>query len=271
MAIGRRSFIGGAGALIGGTIGGIALADGRPPVTGDQFNEMLLRNRTAQRFNCTMIRPAEEGPFYNPASPLRRDIAERHAGVPLTLRISLGNLGGGIGCTPVSGAVVDIWHANAKGEYSNVGEGLQDRVTAGETFMRGHQLTDATGTVEFETTVPGWEVVSAAPPINFAARTTHIHVKIFHEWQIFDTQLYFGDDLLDGLYAEVEPYRSRNVIRVPGSTQEIKRLRNGDDYSFKRSESTPMTITREGGKLLATAAIGTWGTSNRGIPSFYGK
>ncbi len=73
MTIGRRTFIGGASALIGATVGGIALADGRPPVTGDQFNEMLLSNRTAQRFNCAMIRPAEEGPFYNPViTPSRR-------------------------------------------------------------------------------------------------------------------------------------------------------------------------------------------------------
>lgn len=271
MTIGRRRFIGGAGAFVGTTLGGIALADGRPPVTADQFNEMVLRNRNAQRFNCAMIRPSEEGPFYNTASPLRRNIAESYAGVPLTLRISLGNLGSSPGCSPISGAVVDIWHANAVGEYSNVGAGLQDRATPGETFMRGHQMTDATGTVEFETVVPGWEVIPAPAPFNYAARTTHIHVKIYHEWQIFDTQLYFADDLIDPLYAEVDPYRKRNVIRVPGTTQEVKRLRNGDDYGFKRSESTPMTVTREGGKLLATAAIGTWGTFNRGVPSLFGK
>jgi hypothetical protein len=74
-----------------------------------------------------------------------------------------------------SGPVVDIWHADADGLYSNVGADLQEENTVGQTFMRGHQVADATGMVEFNSVVPGWEIGRNV------ARTTHVHVKVFHE------------------------------------------------------------------------------------------
>lgn len=271
MTVGRRSFVGGAGALVGCSMGGIALGQGRPPVTAEEFNAMVLREINAPRFNCAIIRPADEGPFYAPSSASRRNITEGHEGIPLRLRIGLGNLASATECTPVSGAVVDIWHADAHGQYSNVGEGIQQIATPGETFLRGHQMTDEAGFVEFDTIVPGWEVIAVTPPVDFGARTTHIHVKIFHEWRVFDTQLYFPDAFIDELYADADPYRSRNTISVPGSDRQIARLRNADDDGYRLSESIPMTIERMGGRLVASAAIGTWGTASRGIPSLYGR
>ena len=89
--------------------------------------------------------------------------------------------------------------------------------------------------------------------------------------RVFDTQLYFPDELIDELYANVEPYRSHTVISVPGSDQQITRLRNSDDDGYRWSESVPMTIEQVNGDLVASAAIGTWGTANRGIPSFHGR
>ncbi len=43
-------------------------------------------------------------------------------------------------CKPISGAAVDIWHADAAGVYSGFGAGASSR-----TFMRGIQRTDARG------------------------------------------------------------------------------------------------------------------------------
>lgn len=271
MQIRRRSFLGGAGALIGCSVGGIGRAQTRPPVTAEEFNSMVLREQSAPQFNCSIIRHSDEGPFYNPVSPLRRDISEGLLGVPMRLRIGLGNLHSPTSCTPMSGAVVDIWHADAEGQYSNVGEGIQDVATPGATFLRGHQTSDENGFVEFDTIVPGWEVIAVTPPVNFASRATHIHVKIYHEWRIFDTQVYLPDDLVDGFYLDAEPYRSRKVIKVPGTEHEITRLRNVDDDLYNRSGSTPMSVEWVDGKLVATAAIGMIGSATRGIPSFYGK
>jgi protocatechuate 3,4-dioxygenase beta subunit len=172
------------------------------------------------------------------------------------------------------GAVVDIWQADASGLYSNVGPNLQREATPGETFMRGHQITDAQGTVEFDTVVPGWEVIAAPPPNNFVARTTHIHVKVFHEWQVFDTQLYFPDALIDELYANAEPYRSFSVVTAPGSDQQIARIRNSEDgvysgFDESVSQQAPMEIERVDGRLVANATIGWLGAVNRGMPPLF--
>lgn len=269
MTMKRRSFLGGASALVGTSLAGGALAQGRPPVTREQWDAMILENLNAKRFNCTLAPQADEGPFYAPSSPMRRDITEGHKGESLRLGIFLGGLRSATECSPLAGAVVDIWHSNAEGLYSNVGKNIQDVPTAGQTFMRGHQFTDDDGYVEFDTIVPGWEAVAAIPPLNYAARTPHIHVKVFHEWRVFDTQLYFPQELTDHLYANVEPYRSHEVITIPGSDRQLKRLRNSDDGLFKLTANRPMDVTRVDGKLFAKASLGTIGTSNRGLPSLY--
>lgn len=158
------------------------------------------------------------------------------------------------------------------GQYSNVGASIQQEATPGQTFLRGHQFTDEDGIVEFDTIVPGWEAVAAPPPVNWATRTTHIHVKICREWQVFDTQLYFPDELIDGLYADVEPYRSHSTPRVPGSDRELSRMRNVDDQGCVLSNSQPMSVEREGGRLSASATIGTLAMGNRRVatPFFRG-
>ena len=67
-------------------------------------------------------------------------------------------------CAPVAGAVVDIWHANAAGKYSDVGsEG-----TSGKKYLRGLQVSDANGQVKFTTIFPGW----------YQGRAVHIHFKV---------------------------------------------------------------------------------------------
>ena len=270
MAIRRRSLLGGAGAFAGSVVSGRVWADDELTITRQDWDNIVLGGINTPRFNCTIAPRAGEGPFYLPSSLERRDITEGHDGEALRLRIRLGGMQGTTECIPMRGAVVDIWHADAHGLYSNIGEGIQHRATPGETFMRGHQVTDDEGNVEFVTTVPGWEAIASASPEGFAARTIHIHVKIFHEWQIFDAQLYFPDELLDALYADVEPYRSYTVVTIPGSDIQIARRRNPDDGQFVGTQSVPMTIDRDGGQLVATAVIGTVAESNRGIPSYHG-
>lgn len=270
MEWGRRMFLGGAGALVGGSVGGLALGQGRPPVTREQWDAQVRGEMAASNFNCTVAPSADEGPFYDPASPRRRDITEGRKGEALKLRITVGGTAFFSGCFPLKGAIVDIWQANAHGQYSNVGENIQQEATPGQTFMRGHQLTNDMGVVEFDTVVPGWEAIAIATPMGATARTTHIHVKIFHEWMMFTTQLYFPDSLIDSLYAEVEPYKSLTTLPVPGTQRRLTRIGNGNDSLFRRMNAAPMEITRAEGKLLANVSIGTFGTTNRGIGAKYG-
>ena len=58
--------------------------------------------------------------------------------------------------------------------------------------------------------------MGAPPPINVVRRPPHIHVKVFHENKVLITQLYFADQFMDQLYAEVEPYKTNESMTCPG-------------------------------------------------------
>ncbi|MFL5049726.1 MAG: intradiol ring-cleavage dioxygenase [Xanthobacteraceae bacterium] len=121
-----------------------------------------------------------EGPFFKPSSPERADLIEPGmAGQPIDL----------VGfvltrrCKPVPGALVDLWHADAKGEYDNSGFRL-----------RGHVRADADGRYRFRTIVPGV----------YEGRTRHFHVKVAPpSGRLLTTQLYFPAEQTnrkDGLF-----------------------------------------------------------------------
>lgn len=272
MGIDRRMFIGGAGAIVGCALGGADIAaarNGKAPTTRQQWDAIIGQQFSADQFNCVRTAQATEGPFYYESSPGRRSIAERRPGVPLRLGITLGGLVTGTQCNPLSGAVVDIWQTDATGLYSNVGADLQPVDTSGQSFLRGHQVTDAKGYVEFDTIVPGWEIVAAAPPVIAARRTTHIHVKAYHGREVLTAQLYFPDALIDQLYADVEPYRSHRLLTAPGLDRAYERIRNGEDLFFLESQSRPMTVERINGVLTAKATIAMISQGNRDIPTLF--
>lgn len=125
--------------------------------------------------------PAQtEGPFYTPNSPLRTSLLEE--GI-VGARMLLTGYVLDTACRPLARALVDFWHADANGNYDNVGYRL-----------RGHQFTDDQGRYTLETIVPGL----------YPGRTRHFHVKVQAPNQpILTTQLYFPDEptnARDGIY-----------------------------------------------------------------------
>jgi protocatechuate 3,4-dioxygenase beta subunit len=123
-----------------------------------------------------------EGPFFKPRSPERRSFLE--PGLE-GRRLVLSGRVMTTGCVPVSRAVLDFWHADASGEYDNVGFRL-----------RGHQFTDDEGGYRLETIVPGV----------YPGRTRHVHVKVYApKTPILTTQLYFPGEVRnrsDGLFRQ---------------------------------------------------------------------
>jgi protocatechuate 3,4-dioxygenase beta subunit len=275
MSVDRRGFLNGTGAIIGCTLGRIGIAEavearsGRVPTTKKDW-EAITRNGGIGTLTCVQTPEVVEGPFYYESSLERRSITEKHAGEPLRLCITLAGLIPGPGkCMPLSGAVIDVWHTDATGLYSNVGADLQSVDTVGQTFLRGHQITDDAGYVEFDTIVPGWEIVAAPAPIIAASRTTHIHVKAFNEREVLTAQLYFPDKLIDELYANTEPYKSHAMMTAPGLTRSYERMKNTEDMFYNSSRSQPMTVTREKGVLVAKATIGVASQGNRGFKNLF--
>ena len=275
MSVNRRRFLNGTGAIIGCTLGRIGIAEavearsGRTPTTKKDWDAIVRRGGEGT-LTCVQTPEVVEGPFYYESSLERRAITEKHAGESLRLCITLAGLIPGPGkCMPLPGAVIDVWHTDVAGLYSNVGTDIQPVDTVGQTFLRGHQITDDAGYVEFDTIVPGWEIVAAPAPVIAARRTTHIHVKAFHEREVLTAQLYFPDKLIDELYANTEPYKSHRLLTAPGLTRSYERMKNAEDMFYNSSHSQPMTVTREKGVLVAKATIGVASQGNRGFKNLF--
>jgi protocatechuate 3,4-dioxygenase beta subunit len=120
---------------------------------------------------CSVAPTETEGPFptKSPASYVRSDITDGRTGYKLTAKITIGNTNNS--CAGLAGAIVDIWHCDATGNYSEYGgSGMQSTNYQSVHFLRGRQVTDANGLVTFTTIFPGW----------YNGRATHIHVHIYN-------------------------------------------------------------------------------------------
>jgi protocatechuate 3,4-dioxygenase beta subunit len=121
-----------------------------------------------------------EGPFFKPRSPQRADLREAGLGgkpVVLTGLVLTRS------CKPLARALVDLWHADDKGDYDNRG-----------FRCRGHVFTDDTGRYQFRTILPAL----------YPGRTRHYHVKVqAPNRPLLTTQLYFPNEpanARDGLF-----------------------------------------------------------------------
>lgn len=85
-------------------------------------------------------------------------------GVPLDLNVALVDVAKA--CAPLAGHVVYVWQCDARGKYSLYE--LEDR-----NYLRGIDVTDATGQVKFTTVFPGC----------YAGRWPHIHFEVFANLQ----------------------------------------------------------------------------------------
>lgn len=180
-----------------------------------------------------VVRPQQtEGPYFVDEKLNRSDIRSDPSdgsvkpGVPLQLIFQVSQVSAGL-CRPLAGAVVDVWHCDALGVYSDVSD--RNFNTIGQKFLRGYQVTDANGRVEFLTLYPGW----------YPGRTVHIHFKIRTNASPsyeFTSQLYFDDALSDRLHAQ-PPYAAKGQ----------RRQRNNQDGIFRRGgEQLMLSLTPQG-------------------------
>jgi protocatechuate 3,4-dioxygenase beta subunit len=118
--------------------------------------------------------PQTEGPFFKPRSPRRSDLVEPNTGARIMI------LEGRVltrSCRPLANALLDVWHADEKGDYDNSG-----------FRYRGHEFSDAAGRYRFRTIVPAL----------YPGRTRHFHLRVQAPRQrILTTQLYFPGEALN--------------------------------------------------------------------------
>jgi len=188
------------------TLAGLSLASGLLLTRGSAGAQPaasrlahLLRDRT--RGGAT--RQAAEGPFYLDEKLERSDISEGRPGIPLALDLEIVDARDR---SELSGARIDIWHADAAGCYSGFqGQGDERAIsTVDQRYLRGTQFADAAGKAGFATIYPGW----------YAGRTAHIHFKVFIDDKAVSLgQIYFPDDLNRFVFTTVPPYSSREHRR----------------------------------------------------------
>ena len=131
------------------------------PVTAGSDTGSTNSENTAS--SCTSTNSETAGPYptKSPGSLVREDIRADRTGVLLDVEITV--LNKNQSCIPLENALVDIWHCDKDGNYSEYG-GFTT-----VSFLRGRQSTDSNGKVAFTTIFPGW----------YNGRSTHIHVHIY--------------------------------------------------------------------------------------------
>ncbi|HVO25166.1 MAG TPA: intradiol ring-cleavage dioxygenase [Candidatus Margulisiibacteriota bacterium] len=226
-------------ALLGGSAGAAIVSAYVPDLLSGRFRRRgPFGTAAAVAAAPCVVRPEQtEGPYFVDERLNRSDIRSDPGngavkdGVPLAITFAVQAVDGR-SCVPLAGVVVDIWHCDALGVYSDVQDpGFN---TVGQKFLRGYQVTDANGAANFVTIYPGW----------YQGRTVHVHFKLRTDPGAaqgfeFTSQLYFDDALTDVVHAQ-QPYAAKGQ----------RTLRNSGDG-----------IYRNGGSqlLLAPTADGTGG------------
>lgn len=230
MTLSRREMIG----LMGTGAATVLVGCGPGPSGPRWWKRLWSRKPTVTAMPPCIVRPEQtEGPYFVDERLNRSDIRSDPSdgsvkdGRPLQLALRVHEIRANA-CTPLAGAVADIWHCDALGVYSDVRDRSFD--TRGKKFLRGYQVTDANGTAQFLTIYPGW----------YPGRAVHIHFKIrtnpeSRRGYEFTSQIYFDDALTAQIHAQ-----------APYATKGQGRLRNHQDGIFEDGgDQLMLQLTKE--------------------------
>jgi protocatechuate 3,4-dioxygenase beta subunit len=224
------------GSSSGGASGGTASAS-----AGSTSSEL------AGAPSCVVKPALTEGPYFVDEKLNRSDITANadgsnpRQGAPLTLAFAVSTVASS-GCAPLANALVDVWHCDAVGSYSDISAGGNGSDTTGQNWLRGYQLTDGSGKATFKTIYPGW----------YQGRTVHIHFKIrtgagASGGTEFTSQLFVDDAISDAVFANA-PYAAKGNRGVRNGGDSIYGQSNGQlTLALAGDASSGFTTTFEVG------------------------
>ncbi|KAJ8084544.1 hypothetical protein PM082_003317 [Marasmius tenuissimus] len=132
--------------------------------------------------------------------PIRQDIREGQAGLPMTLDVGLMDV---TTCQPLKNAMVEVWGPNAVGQY-------------GSTFLRGAFQATSAGIAEFQTIFPGF-------PSNGA---NHINIAVHQSGVMSSATAHNGQLFFTDRWTEVVG------MTAPYNTNTNKRMLNAQDPNY---------------------------------------
>lgn len=164
-------------------------------------------------------------------------------GVKVTLTLTLVNVNAT--CAPLSGYAIYLWHCDRQGNYSLY-------TAAAESYLRGVQVTDASGQVTFTTIFPGC----------YDGRWPHIHFEVFSSlsnalsgrYAVLTSQLAMPFATCATVYVDTTTYpsSSSNFARVSLSSDNVF----GDNTSAQIAQQTPTLTGSTSAGYIAGAVIG---------------
>jgi len=239
-----------------GQFGGPSGQFSGPPQFGSSPQQSTTQT-SATNMSCTLTpslieeesTPQQtEGPYFVDEMLDRSDIRSDPSdgtvqdGVPLHLLIHVYTVNHG-SCIPFTGAHVDIWHANSQGLYSDIAA----INTLGKKYLRGYQVTDDNGAVQFTTIYPGW----------YQGRALHIHIKVrtfdgtqkTSEWT---SQFYFNDTITDQVHSQ-PPYNNHGQRDTLNNEDSIYTGPSTDGmYQSNTGTHLMLNLTKDGQGYLGT-------------------
>jgi protocatechuate 3,4-dioxygenase beta subunit len=172
----RKDFLQGIGLMGAGTL-----------LSGADLSRGAQRMTASIPPDCVLIPSETAGPFPLDLSTntfyFRQDVREDRTGVLHRIKMKIF---GTQNCLPMPNVRVNIWHCDKDGNYSGYGS------QQGQTYLRGYQITDANGEVNFVTIFPGW----------YNGRICHIHFQVFVS-SLYSavSQFSYPIDIKNALYA----------------------------------------------------------------------
>lgn len=167
------------------------------------------------------------------------------AGVLVKLTLTVVNVNAS--CAPLAGYAVYLWHCDRNGNYSLYSG------AAGESYLRGVEVTDANGQVTFTTIYPAC----------YDGRWPHMHFEVFSSlanatsgrYAVLTSQLAMPAAISTSVFADTTTY--------PSSATRFARVSLSNDNVF--SDNTAAQIAQQTPSFVGSPSVGYAATALIGI------
>ncbi|MEU6199804.1 intradiol ring-cleavage dioxygenase [Streptomyces sp. NPDC047061] len=206
----RRVLIGGAAVAAAGGLAAAGLASAGTATAETKTGASAVAAAAADV--CTLTEEVTEGPYWLAGALVREDIREDKDGFEVQFTFTVVDQAND--CAPLENALVEIWHADALGEYSGYVGGNHHTEDDDGTFLRGGQMTDSDGLVSITSIWPG----------HYTGRCVHVHMRVHTDVTLTDDsytggsiihtgQLFFDADINSEVQA-LSPYSDNTTTET---------------------------------------------------------